>query len=221
MSDPRNDINIDINNSLAASDQTEEMAHQLNTDYLRRKLLNPQRQVSFIPRPITLAAAAAAAHSFLPSLLSLPRSPFVHSSLFSSVITSILPPELGLLASTLSFAVAIHNTARTTLLAFFSVLHVISLVEFVGSCRSRASGASVDHLAPELPFQTSKPASRTKIFYSQHHFTHSHTNTIPSPSLLSPTTPLLCSTRTLPSLSPVLLLSQRSHAQCTSHICEP
>ena len=30
---------------LAGSDQTEQMAHQLNTDYLRRKLLNPQRQV--------------------------------------------------------------------------------------------------------------------------------------------------------------------------------
>lgn len=47
------------------------MAHQLNTDYLRRKLLNPQRQVSFLCsillafHPSPLAAAPQNSELFI------------------------------------------------------------------------------------------------------------------------------------------------------------
>ena len=89
------------------------MAHQLNTDYLRRKLLDPQRQVSSIVILVQSLLILLLTPS-LPSIplpLPLPRSPAIRALFFVfSSITTVLQPETRALGLCSVFAVAIHNT---------------------------------------------------------------------------------------------------------------
>lgn len=154
---------------LAGSDQTEQMAHQLNTDYLRRKLLNPQRQVSFIHCSITPTLVAV--HSFLPfPFASAPQSRNLCTLPYYSSITSISPPpRLGLLASTLSLLSQFTIlTARTLGLAYFQILHVTSILEFAGYYYSRASGATLVQIIlirlPSFPSKIPSHRAGRKLF---------------------------------------------------------
>lgn len=109
----------------------------------------------------------------------------MHSSLLFFHYQHFPPPETWALGLYSIFAVAVHNTHCTNTWSCILpnlTCHIHPRVRWLLLQQSFWSYSSADHShsAPELPFQNSKPSSRTKIIYSQHHNT-SHTNIIPLP----------------------------------------
>ena len=150
------------------------MAHQLNTDYLRRKLLNPQRQVFFLINGAPFRYCCQ--FFFLPSPL--PRIPEIRAA-------TILITHSNLTYS-LPLLVAIQFTTphEQVLLLYKSSLitcHIIccSLLLWQSSWSFELAYTSADHLAPKLPGEN----------YSQQLTAHKNKIHHPSPQPFCPFSP--------------------------------
>lgn len=155
------------------------MAHQLNTDYLRRKLLNPQRQV-FFPLQSSFAFAALSPP--------LPRKPMIHAA-FILLRCQRFALRLDLL-SALTCRNLQHRMNRRTCFPILTC-HITRRVR----CSLVAELLELVQIIWLSSFHA-KPASRTKIIPNI--TTHNKIlYLILLPSLFSPSTRLSCSTGTL------------------------
>ena len=139
------------------------MAHQLNTDYLRRKLLNPQRQVSFFAQSPSLSPPVAAAPQMI-------RAAFHSLSLFLSLSLSLpaFSCFFGELVSSLSSL--LQFTRLKEMICLLNPLcYILSRLSLVSSVSRLGELASADHLALRLfPAKASEPDEN----YSQRIPTH-------------------------------------------------
>ena len=138
------------------------MAHQLNTDYLRRKLLDPQRQVS--SHSLLTAQLTLAFHLALFRLL--PRRPpsaasFLQLS-FLLQCQHCTPESSATLSPCCRTFKILHEEMISPFT--FSILY-LTLVAFVGDeyFSGRAPRASADHLYPAKP---SEPVEKYENIYS-------------------------------------------------------
>lgn len=132
------------------------MAHQLNTDYLRRKLLNPQRQVSFLCsillafQPSPLAAAPQNSELFI----------LLRHQHFAVSLLSLFDPCRR----------NIQDTAyQGGSCLLISTCHIKVIGESLVNNSRAPGGASADHLAPRLPSSLPSPSEPDENYpYSQH-----------------------------------------------------
>ena len=142
------------------------MAHQLNTDYLRRKLLNPQRQVSRL-LPYLLAPLSSL---FLPTSPAAPQIPSFHS------IPAALTVQPAICLPLLSQSIASKDSMISPTLTLIPCLPS-SLLAAEGA--ESSLGASADHHLPPRLFFSAKsterePRPRKLFLYSNKSPTHLH-----------------------------------------------